>query len=189
MTRRQLRWLLASVVARLPSSALRLAMYRAVLGYRFGAGTRIGFGVTIAVDSFECADHVTIRRGTSFLGPIAVRLAAHTFIGRFNKIECGEGAAQASVRHMNYARRFETGEDSLVNEGHHFDVLGRVAIGRGTWIAGFGSQFLTHGASAVAKVERANAVNSPGSIVAPATAAHAASIANSAGKMRRIRAA
>jgi acetyltransferase-like isoleucine patch superfamily enzyme len=149
MTRRQFRWLLASLVARLPSSALRLAVYRAVLGYRFGAGTRIGFGVTIAVDSFDCAEHVTIRRGTSFLGPIAVRLASHTFIGRFNKIECGEGAAQASVSHMNYARRFETGEDSLVNEGHHFDVLGRVAIGRGTWIAGFGSQFLTHGASAV----------------------------------------
>ena len=149
MTRRQVRWLLASIISRLPSSALRLAMYRAVLGYRFGAGTRIGFGVTISVDSFDCADGVTIRRGTSFLGPIAVRLAANTFIGRFNKIECGEGAAKPNVSHMNYARCFETGEDSLVNEGHLFDVLGRVAIGRGSWIAGFNSQFLTHGASAV----------------------------------------
>ena len=149
MTRRQFRWLVAGVVARLPSSALRLAMYRVLLGYRFGAGTRIGFGVTISVDSFDCGEHVSIRRGTSFLGPIAVRLAAKTMIGRFNTIDCGEGAAQDSVSHMNYSRRFETGEDSLINEAHHFDVLGHVSIGRGTWIAGFGSQFLTHGASAM----------------------------------------
>ena len=149
MTRRQARWVLAAIVAHLPSSALRLALYRMLLGYRFGRGTRIGYGVTISVDSFECAESVAIRRGTSFLGPITVRLAAKTMIGRFNKIECGEGGAHASVAHMNYARRFETGEDSLINESHHFDVLGQVSIGRGTWVAGFGSQFLTHGASAM----------------------------------------
>jgi acetyltransferase-like isoleucine patch superfamily enzyme len=47
---------------------------------------------------------------------------------------------------MQYAREFITGRDSLINEGHLFDVLGRITLGNGSWIAGFASQFLTHGA-------------------------------------------
>jgi len=87
------------------------------------------------------------RRGTCFIGPMSVDLADRTFIGRFNKIECGAGAADARVAHMNYTRRFQTGSNSLINEAHLFDVLGTIDIGRGSWIAGFSSQFLTHGAS------------------------------------------
>jgi len=142
----RLRRLLALAIAHLPGSGARRACYALLMGYRFGPGTRIGFGVQIAVDSFEAGSGVTIRRSTTFIGPIAVRLGDKAFIGRGNQIECGEGAAMANVRHMNYARRFTVGRDCLINEGHLFDVLGEIRIGDGSWVAGFASQFLTHGA-------------------------------------------
>lgn len=138
--------ILALVISYLPGAALRLAAYRSLLGYRFGAGCQLGLGVLIAVDRFEAGAGVRIRRGTSFMGPITVRLGDKTFIGRFNKIECGDNAGDASQAHMQYAREFITGRDSLINEGHLFDVLGRISLGNGSWIAGFASQFLTHGA-------------------------------------------
>lgn len=142
----KLKKILALAIAHLPSGALRLAAYRNLLGYRFGPGCQLGFGVLIAVDSFEAGADVRIRRNTSFMGPIKVRLGDKTFIGRHNKIECGDNAGDASQAHMQYAREFITGHDSLINEGHLFDVLGRIQLGNGSWIAGFASQFLTHGA-------------------------------------------
>ena len=84
-----------------------------------------------------------------FVGPIEVHLGEGTFIGRWNRIECGEAAASPSQAHMNYARRFETGRNCLLNDSHLIDVLGLVSIGDGTWLAGFSSQFLTHGAGAM----------------------------------------
>jgi acetyltransferase-like isoleucine patch superfamily enzyme len=143
---KKIKKILVLLISILPSSALRVAGYRALLGYRFGAGARLGWGVAILVDRFDCGAGVVIRRGTSFFGPIRVTLGDHTFIGRFNKIECGDNAGDAANAHMNYAREFITGRDSLINESHLFDVLGQIRIGDGTWVAGFGSQFLTHGA-------------------------------------------
>jgi acetyltransferase-like isoleucine patch superfamily enzyme len=142
----KIRRILALAISHLPLGGLRRLGYELLLGYRFGAGTRIGWQVQIAVDSFEAGANVLIRRGTTFIGPIAIKLGDKVFIGRYNKIECGDGAAHENVRHMNYARRFIVGNDCLINESHLFDVLGEIRIGNGTWVAGFASQFLTHGA-------------------------------------------
>jgi acetyltransferase-like isoleucine patch superfamily enzyme len=135
----------AILIAHTPYSTVRVMLYRLLPGYDIGAECTIGYGVMIAVNSFSAGNRVVIRRGTCFNGPIDVILADRTFIGRFNRIECGYGAAAAAVRHMNYTRRFQTGFNSLINEGHLFDVFGTIMIGRGSWIAGFNSQFLTHG--------------------------------------------
>ena len=146
MNRSQGRRLLALLIAHTPTSALRRAFYTLLMGYRFGAGTRLGWGSVIAVDRFSAGADMTLRRGNRFIGPITVELGDRTFIGRANRIDCGDAAADAKVAHMGYSRRFVTGADTLINEGHRFDVLGAISIGRGTWIAGFDSQFLTHGA-------------------------------------------
>ncbi|MYN29094.1 acyltransferase [Duganella levis] len=146
MKNTKLRKIAALAISLLPGSALRVGAYRLVLGYSFGPGVRLGWGVMIAVDSFRAGSQVTVRRNTTFMGPIRVELGDRTFIGRLNKIECGDSAADPKQAHMQYARAFITGQDSLVNEGHLFDVLGRIQIGDGTWVAGFASQFLTHGA-------------------------------------------
>ncbi|MCA1322655.1 acyltransferase [Herbaspirillum sp. alder98] len=142
----KIRRILALAISHLPLGGLRRLGYQMLLGYRFGPGTRIGWQVQIAVDSFETGANVLIRRGTTFIGPITVKLGDKVFVGRYNKIECGDGAAHENVRHMNYARRFIVGRDCLINESHLFDVLGEIRIGDGTWVAGFASQFLTHGA-------------------------------------------
>jgi acetyltransferase-like isoleucine patch superfamily enzyme len=135
----------AILIAHTPCGAVRVFLYRVLLGYDIGPRCTIAYGVVIAVNSFAAGAQVVIRRGTCFNGPIDVLLADRTFIGRFNRIECGNAAAAPAVRHMAYTRRFETGYNSLINEGHLFDVLGTISIGRGSWVAGFHSQFLTHG--------------------------------------------
>jgi acetyltransferase-like isoleucine patch superfamily enzyme len=140
------RRLLATFVAHAPTNTLRCLLYRLLMGYRLGAGVRLGWGSVIAVDRFSAGVGVTVRRGNRFVGPISIELGDHTFVGRRNRIECGDAAADAAAAHMGYSRHFVTGEHSLINEGHLFDVLGTISIGRGTWIAGFDSQFLTHGA-------------------------------------------
>lgn len=140
------RKILAMIISRLPHKSLRATAYRSLMGYRIGKGANIGLGVVIAVDHFSCGQSVTIRRGTSFMGPISVTLADRTFVGRWNRFECGDAAGDPSQAHMGYARSFETGPGCLINESHLFDILGRISIGEGSWIAGFASQFLTHGA-------------------------------------------
>ena len=132
-----------------PSGALRRFIYRYGFGYTIAPDVRIGLGVVILVQSFTAERGVTIRRGTSFVGPISVHLGEGTFVGRWNRIECGDAAADPRQAHMNYARRFETGRNCLINESHLLDVLGLISIGDGSWLAGFASQFLTHGAGAM----------------------------------------
>lgn len=144
--KRKLRLALALLIANLPGKSVRRALYSLLPGVEIAADAVIGHRVIIAVDRFVCGKGVTIRRGTSFIGPIEVELGDGTFIGRWNRIECGEAAAAPSQAHMNYRRRFETGRNCLVNESHLIDVLGLVSIGDGSWLAGFASQFLTHGA-------------------------------------------
>lgn len=139
--------IISLLIAYVPFGAARVALYRCLSHYRIGEGTRIGLGVVICVDRFDCGKKVTIMRGTTFMGPISVRLGDNMSIGRYNKFECGDGVADPKNAHMNYAREFIGGEDSLVNEGHLFDLLGRIELGKGSWVAGFASQFLTHGAS------------------------------------------
>lgn len=145
----KIRLLMAIAIAHLPSNSMRCALYRCMPGYTIGQRARIGLGTLISVDRFEAADDVTIWRSTTIIGPIHVTLGAGTFIGRHNRIECGESVAGDHVTHMGYARRFITGARALINDSHLFDVMGSVQIGDGTWVAGFGSQFLTHGAGTV----------------------------------------
>ena len=149
MNRHRLRLLVALAIAWMPFGPVRQTLYRLLMGYRMGARCKVGWGTVIAVDRFTAGDDVTIRRGTRFEGPISVDLGERTFIGRRNRIECGGAASDPRQAHMKYTRAFVTGRDSLINEGHLFDVLGTVRIGNGTWVAGFDSQFLTHGAGAM----------------------------------------
>lgn len=142
----KLKKVVALAIACLPGTGLRRALYQACLGYDIHRGARLGWGVVIAVDQFRCADQVVVRRGTVFMGPIRVELKAGAFIGKRNTIECGDGAAHPSQAHMGYTRTFVMGHQALINEGHRFDVFGTVVIGDGSWVAGFDSQFLTHGA-------------------------------------------
>jgi acetyltransferase-like isoleucine patch superfamily enzyme len=145
----QLRKLVAMLISILPLSLLRIKAYHYLLGYHFGKGSRIGFLAMISVDQFVCGEQVIIGRQTQFFGPMSVTIGARTLIGRWNTFDCAITAGLRSKAHMHYARKLTIGDDCLIHEYHYFDLYGEITIGSGTWIAGRGSQFWTHGASVV----------------------------------------
>lgn len=103
-------------------------------------------GVVINVNNCEIGSGVIISRWNHFRGPIEVSIGAKTFIGTRNQITCGWSTEASWADNRHYARRFVVGANALINEDHIFDVVGSICIGEGTWIAGFRSQFMTHGA-------------------------------------------
>jgi len=131
------------VAAHLPSNSLRLQAYR-LRGYRLGKACRIGFGAIICVDSFACGEGVSIGSGNRFIGPMNVSIGDRCIIGRKNYFTTGESAVHSQ---KNYARSLVMEDDVLIHEQHIIDLYGKITIGKGTWIAGFRSQFLTHGLS------------------------------------------
>lgn len=147
--RKKLRKASAILVAMLPFNAVRKVAYRLLLGYRFGAGTRIGYRSVIAVDSFSCGPGTIISPGNRFLGAFSVALGRNVFIGRDNQFFGSDAAASAAQAHKGYKRALVLGDEALINNGHIFDVIGRIEIQDGSWIAGFRSQFLTHGVGVV----------------------------------------
>lgn len=141
--------LIALFVSILPSSFLRIKAYQIFLGYIFGKNSRIGVLTIIAVDRFECGEQVIIGRQTQFIGPMTVMIGARTLIGRWNEFDCALTAGSSNKAHMHYARKLVIGSDCLIHEHHYFDLYGEINIGNGTWVAGRGTQFWTHGASVV----------------------------------------
>ncbi len=64
-------------------------------------------------------------------------------IGDQNRFVCGFWTLEYGEQ---YARRLTIGENALITSSHYFDVCGSLEIGAGSWVAGIGSQFWTHGA-------------------------------------------
>lgn len=139
---------LARIIAALPANGWRVTCWR-LLGAQLPRGTRIGRGTVIACSAFRAGSGVSIGRNNRFTGPFAIIIGDGVFIGRGNRFDCGDVAASPAKAHMGYARRMTVGAGSLIHEDHLFDLYGAITIGAGTWIAGVGSQFWTHGASAM----------------------------------------
>jgi acetyltransferase-like isoleucine patch superfamily enzyme len=137
----------ALLISLVPLNGLRVALYKAVMGYSFGSDAHIGLLTIIACESFQAGRGLRLGRNNKFVGPMCVELGESVIIGRFNKFSCGSSAADPGKAHMNYGRSLVIGDRVLINDDHYFDVYGSIHIGDGTWIAGAGSQFWTHGAS------------------------------------------
>lgn len=69
-----------------------------------------------------------------------------TQIGSRNTFVCGWWTEDEQNKLGNYDRRLEIGENVHITSCHHFDIAGAFIVGKGSWIAGLGSQFWTHGA-------------------------------------------
>lgn len=74
---------------------------------------------------------------------MTVSIADEVKIGNFNQFICGFWTLQHGDK---YARRLDIGAGALITSSHYFDVCGLLEIGAGSWVAGVGSQFWTHGA-------------------------------------------
>ena len=139
---------LSLLVAIVPSNRLRLFLYRRLLGYEIGAGSRIGALNLIACQHFRLGPGATIGRFNVFRGAFAFSAGPRLFVGHRNVFTCPDRLDAPALRARGYARAIKFGADCLVNDGHYLDGHGHISVGNGTWIAGRDSQFHTHGASA-----------------------------------------
>jgi acetyltransferase-like isoleucine patch superfamily enzyme len=138
----KLKLLLTALISIVPINALRVLGYR-LLGYKISG--RIGFGTVIAVSEAHI-QKCRIGMFNLFVGPMKMEIGEGASIGDRNTFSCGFWTTQKQYRDKNYARSLQVGANALITSGHYFDLAGSFALGEGSWIAGIGSQFWTHGA-------------------------------------------
>jgi acetyltransferase-like isoleucine patch superfamily enzyme len=141
----RLRLIIALLIALTPFNWLRLPLYRRLLGCAIGPGARIGALNLIACRSFRVGRDAVIGRGNVFRGGFDFVAGDRLFVGDLNVFHCPNDLGHAGVADRGYGTRIAFCDDCLVNDRHYLDGHGRLEIGSGTWIAGRGSQFLTHG--------------------------------------------
>ena len=140
----KLRERLALAISLAPFNFLRVFLYRFLFRYTI-RNSRIGFGTTIDVESFD-VESSHIGPFCRFHGPMRVRIASDVRIGRNNTFNCGAWTAGAAAAGFGYRREMQIAEKADITSGHYFDVAGRLVLGAGSRVAGYGSQFWTHGA-------------------------------------------
>ena len=138
----KLKLVLAALISILPFNILRVLGYR-LLGYQVTG--RIGFGTVIAVSAAHIAN-CKLGVFNLFAGPMQVEIGAGVSIGDRNTFSCGFWTTQEQYKNKNYARSLRIGVNTLITSGHYFDLAGSFVLEEGSWIAGIGSQFWTHGA-------------------------------------------
>lgn len=139
------RYALARLVSWAPTSMLRVALYRLLLRYRIATGARIGVGTLIAVNKARIG-RVRIGRRNTFSGPFTLCIGEGVEIGHENVISCDYWALEEKFSEDGYERSCTLEAGSMITSGHFIDAVGGFSLGAGSWIAGRGSQFWTHGA-------------------------------------------
>jgi acetyltransferase-like isoleucine patch superfamily enzyme len=127
----------ALVISVMPTSWLRVRLYRWICGYQVSGRARLGFGTVIGV-ARATIGAVTIGRFNRFHGPCTLELADGVQIGSHNAFTCGDDAG-------DYARLCRIGRDARIMSGHYIDVVGGFEFGARSWLAGYGTQVWTHG--------------------------------------------
>jgi acetyltransferase-like isoleucine patch superfamily enzyme len=139
---KNIRLVAAVLVSLLPFSSLRCAFYKWLFGYSI-KNAKIGFATVISVRKVSM-EGCTIGRFNKFLGPMQVSIGPGADVETHNTFDCGDWAADA--QHADrYDRTLILEADTRITNHHVFDVAGRFSLGQGSWIAGHGSQFWTHG--------------------------------------------
>ena len=142
-----LKFIVAVLISLMPVGALRRGLYRMVFGYQIAPSARIGLLTVIRVRSFTLGEGARLGMLNLFWGPIEVDIGAGARVGRLNRFTCAWHVTQERFKSWNYTPKLVLGKNSLVLDEHFFDVYGIISLGEGSWIAGHGSQFWTHGLS------------------------------------------
>jgi acetyltransferase-like isoleucine patch superfamily enzyme len=133
-----------AIVSTILPWVLKRPFLSALLGYRFGRGSRIGFSV-VAVTSCTMGDESIIGSLTTIRGLARLELADNATIGSLNSIsgnaEHGLPLADSDVI---AEAALIIGPHSAITNRHYLDCLGGIVIGSFTTVAGVRSQYLTH---------------------------------------------
>ena len=136
--------LVAMLVSLLPFNGLRVLGYRILFRYHISE-SQLGFGSVIVVDNVSI-EKARLGLFNLLVGPMKVIIQAGASIGNRNTFSCGYWVLRDQYKEAHYTRTLELGKNVLITSSHHFDVAGTFKLGHGSWIAGIGSQFWTHGA-------------------------------------------
>ncbi|MDD2781651.1 hypothetical protein [Sulfuricurvum sp.] len=138
-----IRFLLAFIISIIPLNMMRIFLYRLIFRYDIQS-SKIGFGTIIAIDHLSI-DHVTIGNFNLFTGPFSFSAKSGCAIGGGNIFRCGKWASSTQFTNRQFGRAIQLDENVTITNKHYFDTVGTTHIGIGSWIAGYGSQFWTHG--------------------------------------------
>jgi acetyltransferase-like isoleucine patch superfamily enzyme len=133
-------------ISLVPLNAGRVLLHRLICGYRISWSARIGFGTVLAVDKAKIGKANVLRFNT-FQGPFSLTIEDGAVIGPSNRFMCLFGAIKKDS-HGNPLypnRRCRIGANAHITERHYIDAMGGFELGSGSWIAGYDSQFWTHG--------------------------------------------
>lgn len=130
---------LAFIIAWVPLNVLRVLLYRLAFGYDI-KNTKIALGTVIYVNHFN-AESVLIESGNKFIGPISITLNPGARIAKNNLFRAGFWLTHEQQKHACLV----LSKGANITSSHYFDLNGGIKIGKHSWIAGWGSQFWTHG--------------------------------------------
>ena len=139
--------ILSLLIGMMPLNALRVFLYRKLMGYKIGEGTSIGPLNLFCVSEVEIGRNVKIGGLNLIKGPIRFEIGDNCWIGRSNTINASWSVADERFKDRAYGTVFKLGRDCVIQHNHYFDVYGRFLVGDRSWIVGRGSQFWTHGLS------------------------------------------
>jgi len=138
----KVRILVSLLISMMPSNLLRIWLHRMVNGYRISGHARIGFAAILAVDEAKIG-RSTIRWFNRFEGPFDLVIEDGTIIGPSNRFaslfDPAKNEDGTSPSYCKIGRNVSIGEKNLI------DATGGFQIGDNSWIAGYESQFWTHG--------------------------------------------
>ena len=140
---KKIAFIITVAISLMPFNIIRVTLYRLFLRYDIQS-SKIGFGTIIAIDQFT-ADHISIGNFNLLTGPFSFSAKSGCTIGGGNIFRCGKWASSAQFSNRHFGRSIQLDENVTITNKHYFDTVGTTRIGSGSWIAGYGSQFWTHG--------------------------------------------
>ena len=140
-----IRAILRIVLVFFPWSIKRIVLCK-VFGYIISPTARI------SIFSWVYPEHLTMQEGAQ-IGPLTVAIHLRSIeMGRFSTIGRGNwitGYPKNSVAHFAHCVDrnpcLRMGDHSAITKSHLIDCTDSVSIGAFTTVAGYGSQFITHG--------------------------------------------
>ena len=138
------KYILSFLISIMPTSILRVFLYRNIFGYRISKSF-LGWNTFILVQQADLTE-CHIGKNNKFIGPIKMTIKKGAIIAEGNIFQCGWWTLNEKFKSAKYDRCLVIGADSLITSNHYFDIVGSFTLGDASWIAGYASQFWTHGA-------------------------------------------